>query len=276
MKSKAFTLIELLVVISIIGVLSSVIFVSFSGQRDKAKLAKAQQFDAQISHALGAYAVGIWRFESISGGKVSDESGYGNDGTIHGNPILVDSEIYAGAKALKFDGSGDYVSLGVNSKNDGVFGDEDFSASLWFFVHSHGSTGNPCGDDRALIIGRENHGGDYFALGSQNNGRILLFNYGLSKSVSLDKWYHAGIVRDKSDGTIKLYINSVLVGAKNASTNNYNEAIKLGGGYSFGCGQSTYFNGAIDDVRRYNEALSSAQIQQHFVAGAPSHGIAVK
>ena len=34
------------------------------------------------------------------------------------------------------------------------------------------------------------------------------------------------------------------------------------------------FKGAIDNVAIYNEALSSAQIQQHYAAGAAVHGIA--
>ena len=71
-KLNGFTLVELLVVISIIGLLSSIVLVSFSNSRDKARLAKSQQFDAQISHALGAYAVGIWRFEEGTGTIVQD------------------------------------------------------------------------------------------------------------------------------------------------------------------------------------------------------------
>ena len=113
MKSKAFTLIELLVVISIIGVLASVVLVSFSGSRDKAKLAKAQNFDAQISHSLGAYAIGIWRFEEGSGTTAYDESGYGNDINLNGSWV---DGMYNG-KAYKFNNSntdfGKGIGLGV-------------------------------------------------------------------------------------------------------------------------------------------------------------------
>jgi prepilin-type N-terminal cleavage/methylation domain-containing protein len=131
MKSRGFTLIELLVVISIIGVISSVIFVSFSGSRDKARLAKAQNFDAQISHALGAYAVGIWRFEEGTGIDIHDESGFGNDGTFVGNPspTFPDSEVYVGTKALYFDGTDDYVNCGNNSSLNLAGG--DFTAEAW-------------------------------------------------------------------------------------------------------------------------------------------------
>jgi prepilin-type N-terminal cleavage/methylation domain-containing protein len=111
-SNKGFTLIELLVVISIMGVISSVIFVSFSGSRDKARLAKAQQFDAQISHALSAYAIGIWRFEEGSGTTLYDMSGFENDGTFIGNPSPVfPGGVYSNTTSLEFDGIDDYVSI---------------------------------------------------------------------------------------------------------------------------------------------------------------------
>jgi len=51
MKRKSFTLIELLVVIAIIGLLSSIVLVSLSGTRQKAKIAKA---DADIYEIIKA------------------------------------------------------------------------------------------------------------------------------------------------------------------------------------------------------------------------------
>ncbi len=99
-NKKAFTLIELLVVIAIVGLISSIVLVNLKGTREKARIAKALDFSHTIQHTLGAYAVGIWRFEEI-GDTALDSSGYGNHGTItgatHTNGIL--------GSALSFDGN---------------------------------------------------------------------------------------------------------------------------------------------------------------------------
>jgi general secretion pathway protein G len=52
MKRKSFTLIELLVVIAIIGLLSSIVLVSLSGTRQKAKITKAREEITAIHKAI--------------------------------------------------------------------------------------------------------------------------------------------------------------------------------------------------------------------------------
>jgi prepilin-type N-terminal cleavage/methylation domain-containing protein len=272
---KGFTLIELLVVISIIGVISSVIFVSFSGSRDKARLAKAQQFDADISHALGAYAVGIWRFEDISGGEVSDESGYGNNGTIQGDPVLVDSEIYPGTKALQFDGS-DYIEILNNPSHLQVTG--GITIVFWAYPESyHTARRNPiC----------KAYGGE-FCMTMEINSSIHLF-YGTCGgncspytssswpvgTLENNKWIHIAWTKSPDTGKAIAYANGKAV--QIASCGVYCNTTASAANILIGDGYTSGFIGTLDDVRIYNEALSSAQIQQHFVAGAPAHGIAIK
>ena len=51
-RNKGFTLVELLVVIAIIGILSSVVFASLQGARDRARIAAAQQSLGTLNPSL--------------------------------------------------------------------------------------------------------------------------------------------------------------------------------------------------------------------------------
>ena len=271
---KGFTLIELLVVISIIGVLSSVIFVSFSGQRDKAKLAKAKQFSANINHALGAYAVGIWRFEEGSGTTLHDESGFNNNGTFSGNPAPVFPDgIYSGTTALEFDGVNDYVNCGNNS----TLNVSEITIEAW--VKMYGTTGT-----NQMVLGRSCFGShkDYrfFFTNSRRlrldigDGAISDITQTDASIIAYNEWYH--VVGTWTPDRKKLYVN----GKEEKNQASTIASIGYIGSSRLYIGNYTcaanYFRGAIDNVAIYSEALSSAQIQQHFVAGAAAHGIAVK
>lgn len=117
MKDKSFTLIELLVVIAIMGLLSSIVLVNLKGTREKARIAKILEFSQSVNHALGAYAVGIWRFEEGQGSTAYDSSGYGNNGKLgdgtctpgFGNCPNWTTGILG--YALSFDGTDDYVQV---------------------------------------------------------------------------------------------------------------------------------------------------------------------
>ena len=149
-----FTLIELLVVISILGVLSSIILVSFGGQKDKARLAKAQQFDAQINHALGAYAVGIWRFEEGSGTNLYDASGFDNDGMFIGNPAPeFPNGVYLGTTALEFDGNDDYVSVPDDNSLDIT---DAITLTAWVYDPPLESQQNPLSDNNQISMITDN------------------------------------------------------------------------------------------------------------------------
>ena len=77
---KGFTLLELLVVIAIIGILSSIVLVSYNGYTDKARIAKTLQWAGSINHSLGDRAVGAWTFDNITSTTVDEDSGNSNNG----------------------------------------------------------------------------------------------------------------------------------------------------------------------------------------------------
>ncbi|MBZ9569463.1 prepilin-type N-terminal cleavage/methylation domain-containing protein [Patescibacteria group bacterium] len=124
-EQKSFTLIELMVVIAILGLLASIILVSLSGVKERARIAKILVFSQSVHHLLGADVVGMWSFETIEpGNKVLDASGYENHGTVVG-ATLTKGVI---GNALSFN-HGDYVK--VPKGNLAITG--DVTVSFWWF-----------------------------------------------------------------------------------------------------------------------------------------------
>jgi prepilin-type N-terminal cleavage/methylation domain-containing protein len=269
MKLKGFTLIELLVVISIIGVIASIAFVSLSGQRDKAKIARSQQFSANINHSLGAYAVGIWDFEDQNN-PTADRSGYGNDGTLYGDTHFVANDVLGGY-ALGFDGSGDYVNCGDSSSLK--IDDKSFTLEAWIKPASHINVGS-----RFTVMAFYNPG---WIMDLPNDGGVEGYRFYSGSAVykytptnnliSLD-WTHFVITRILDENILRIYLNGELkqswgIASVTVSTNPLLIGMRTGG---------CYFNGTIDNVRIYSEALSVGQIQQHYAAGAAKHGLTLK
>lgn len=138
-----FTLIELLVVIAVIGMLASIVLVSFKGTTDKARLGKAKDFYAQVSHALGAEAVGIWKFEEGDGPTARDSSGNGNDGTLQNGPVWTsasDCGLGLGG-CLEFKGS-DKNNLALPANDNTRNKSAETTFAFWIKIKSFLSGGN--------------------------------------------------------------------------------------------------------------------------------------
>lgn len=84
------------------------------------------------------------------------------------------------------------------------------------------------------------------------------------------KWHHVVHTYNGGTGVGKLYIN-----AKEVCNYNYPGVIVGSSGrwYTGGYLTGQYFDGFIDNVRVYEEALSSAEVKKLYVEGAKSHGI---
>lgn len=202
--------------------------------------------------SLDSGLVGYWSFNGpdISGTTAYDRSGQGNNGTLTNGPTQAIGKV---GQALNFDGVDDYVVVGSLSNPPSI---NAITMSSWIYWKSSTESYN-------TIL--ENYGGSsgYGILLRSDQKIASYFNNsggyidGGGSSVPFNTWTH--IVSTYDGANVKIYINGVLdqtLGWVGSFSNNTNLRI---GHDQFGAGR--YFNGAIDDVRIYNRALSASEVK---------------
>ncbi|MFH1193616.1 MAG: LamG domain-containing protein [bacterium] len=209
--------------------------------------------------------VGYWTMDandmSATGATLYDKSGKNNNGTVTGTTTSTGRI----GQARSFNGSSDFIDVGNNTALNVGTGDVSFSA----WVKPANITGGE------QVLGKRNFGG----LGT-TNGYLFGLNSGQARiliensdgdyvdystgSVSAGAWRHiaATITRGSATGA-KLFIDGVQVGTSQSTSlvqNSLTNATNLAIGRQGGDIASGYFNGAIDDVRIYNYALSAQEV----------------
>lgn len=286
MRQKAFTLIELLVVMAIIGVLASIVLVNMRGTREKAKAARGLQFSHSLNHALGAYAIGIWRFERVESGTnlTPDNSGHDNHGTVLNGAVQEDGFKYSGGslgKALRFYGSfyggDDRVAI---PDTDILDLNHPFTIEAWVYYEHPGYTGGHAG-----ILGKGESGEPVsYSIKVSRATRELKFWGRIDNatvhspgcgSVPLEEWAHIGttFTGDK----LYCFINGEMGEIQNipgpgvVSTNDGDLYIGDINGVS---GYQWY--GKIDEVKIYYESFTTEEIRKRYVEGLKKYELAEK
>lgn len=204
--------------------------------------------------------VGYWKFDEGSGNIASDSSGNGNDGTVNGASWTggISNE------ALQFNGISNYV--GISSSPSLVLSGNQVSLELWIKPTVALNSG------LASRINIMDKGDGYGFQMEVGDGRISFFvnnAYGdqwLPTETSDWKagtWY---LIAGTYDGTNeRVYVNGALENTKSLSgtLSGIGHPLSIG---SYCYGTMNFFNGAIDEVKIYNRALTSDEIYTDYAA----------
>jgi PKD repeat protein len=195
--------------------------------------------------------VAAYGFEEASGAMVADASGKGNHGTIK-EAVRITTGKYG--KALKFDGTNDWVTVNDSASLDLSNG---MTLEAWVYPLSQANGGN-------TVILKEAPGAEVYALYSEEDANLPVsyFNDGSYRGVMgprrlpANTWTH--LVATYDTYYQRLYVNGVEVAksARNTLIKPSTGVLRIGGNSVWG----EYFHGYIDEVRIYNRALAASEV----------------
>jgi PGF-CTERM protein len=199
--------------------------------------------------------VAVWHFDEGSGTVAKDASGHGNDGTIHGATWTTGIS----GKALRFDGSNDYVEVPYSMKAINTISMEAWIYPKQFdgeIISKWDGTGNG-------VIHFELCPDRTMRMGLRSGLTAYIVNFRSTETSSLNQWVH--VVETWDGKNAKIYFSGAEVGsASGTGTIRHNENMKYWIGSIYGTDR--FFNGLIDEVCIYNRVLSAEEIEAHYLA----------
>ena len=185
---------------------------------------------------------------------IVDGSASANTITVNGDAQISTTQSKFGGASMKFDGSGDYLTLA--SSDFGAMGTGDFTIEWWeyiaafssgyFPIFSYGQLGQT-GNFQADLSIRYESSGSFLRVSIA--GSTYDFTTGLTSTTNT--WRHCALVRNS--GVLRLYQDGVALFTTHNSTNNITNSggSSIIGGSYFGGGNGTLYssNGYIDDLR---------------------------
>lgn len=257
--TTGFTLIELLVVIGIIGVLSSIVLVSISTVRDKARLAAGKHADANILHGIGDQMVAEWKFDKTTD-LTLDTSLLGHNLTTIGTPTNTSG--YNGNNAQNVNASSYYTfnNLSLNTNTE-----EKTTVTFWMYWNGNNGT-MPFGFDSLYDLYFVS---GYFGFNTFSSDLWGIYSNGLS-----NRWVFVVAVFNNGDvSKSKLYIDGAEQKMASLRSALGNKSVSSSG--LVGAGPNSYrFVDKIDDVRIYTSSITVAEIERLYYEGLPKYAIA--
>ena len=198
-----------------------------------------------------------WSFDEGSGSTAGDSSGNGNSGTLLNSPAWVNGRL---GKALFFDSSSS-EAVSVADAPELRLGFGSFSIVFWV-KYSNVS------DADLLRKGSTQTASDWYKVEIPDTGGRVSFNLNTSSNTSTtiksaphgdNQWHHIAAVRDVENGRLRLYVDGVQEAMTSDPGGSVSNSAKLAIG-SKDTLDDDFFDGWLDDVAIYDEALSQATI----------------
>ncbi|WP_364711308.1 LamG domain-containing protein [Streptomyces ossamyceticus] len=203
-----------------------------------------------------------WSMDEAAGATQAAGSAPEQPAALYGNPTRnVDGKI---GKAVQFDGVDDYAATDIATINTDV----SFSVSAWVKLSSMPSGG-------AVVASQRGNNAPGFELYYSKGYDRWVFNQYSSDSTSatpvramqpaaggakVGEWTHLVGVYAAGEQQLKLFVNGTLAGSTPYSTGwNARRGMMIGGSFLNGAATS-FFPGAIDELRTYEKPLSAAEV----------------
>jgi predicted outer membrane repeat protein len=209
-------------------------------------------------------AIAHWKFNEGSGTTAYD-SASSNHGTLNGNPNWVAGKI--GPCALDLNGVSDCVEVPDAPSLDGM---DALTITAWIKTDSSGDY--MCVVSKYIHNSGDNLDDSYCLLINPSGAVIFQYNPGdvyviklSSPTVADGSWHHIVGVYTGTEGSIYIDGDEVPLfrpySDPGGSLNNTDVQLTIGSSNNDG-NVDFFFQGTIDDVRIYNQALSAEEIQQ--------------
>ena len=193
-------------------------------------------------------------------GNANDQSGNANNGSVNGATLTTD-RFGNSNSAFYFNGSSNIL---VN--NSSLLQIEDWSLSAWYKT-----TGPLTGTGRITtksLVGGTNYLCAMMSADTMNgsawNGSSQIYTHDNTNTAN-DIWHHVVYTRNTTTNIYNMYIDNVLKSTVNDAFGNLSNTANLFIGSSHI--NSQYWFGSLDDIRIYNRAIDSVEVNSLYNEG---------